>query len=154
MMQLRKCHVLDVKYNASVTVATSIMTQFEKGYLTQTSIALSWRELLFAPRWISVNFNCRHVINGTLFLERTLFLYPNQTGFILDGILPAIECNFILKAVYNLASIDNGIHISCKTLPYSKRIMMFVVVYDAHTPNGVLITVVYVCNYFIVFIHL
>ena len=150
MMQLRTCHVFDVKHNASVTAATSLMTQFEKVHRSQTSIEVSWRKFLFAPQLISVNFMCRHIINDTLYLDKTLFLHPNETSFMLQGILPATECCFVLKAVYNPASIDNGIRTTCKTLPYSKRIMLYSFGVGC-TLDGVLITVNYAGNCFIFF---
>ena len=63
------------------------------------------------------------MVNNTIYLARKTILPPDQMSFLLDNIDPGTECNFVLKAVYNPASIDSGILTSCKTLPYSKSLM-------------------------------
>ena len=122
-MKLQTSHAFDIKHNTFVTAATSRMTRFDKHNRSQTSIEVTWQRFAIPPKLIAVKFNCRHIINTTLFMKKVIFLHPNQTSLKLNGIIPGTECHFILKAVYNPASIDNGIRTSCKTLPYSKRIM-------------------------------
>ena len=122
-MKLQTSHTFDVKHNTFVTAATSRMTEFDKFHRSQTSIEVTWRRLVIPPKWIALKFNCRHIINTTLFIEKKILLHPNRTSLKLNDIIPGTECHFVLNAVYNPASIDNGIRTSCKTLPYSKRIM-------------------------------
>ena len=126
-MQFQTSYVLDVIISIllSFTTATSRMTRFGNFHRSQTSMEFTWRSFIIPPIWIAVSFRCRHIINTTLYLAREVFLHPNQTSLTLNDLLPGTECSFILSTVYNPASIDSGIHTSCKTLPYSKTIRLY-----------------------------
>ena len=134
-MMLQTSHAFEVKHNTFVTAATSLLTKFERFHRSQTSIKVTWRRLVIPPKWIGVKFKCRHQVNTTLFIAKEIFLHPNRTSLKLNEIIPGTECHFILNAVYNPASIDSGIRTSCKTLPYSKRVIFhsFVVGFELYT---------------------
>ena len=57
---------------------------------------------------------------GGIYLVNKTALAPNETSFILAGLVPGSQCKFTLKAVYNPASIDRGISVTYTVLPASK----------------------------------
>ena len=62
-------------------------------------------------------YNC---FNGEIYLVNKTALPLNETSFTFTGLAPGSVCDFILKAMYNPASLDDGISVSYIVLPASK----------------------------------
>ena len=106
-----------------ITAATSRMTKFVYSNQSNTSIIVGWKEPEIAPEQFTVNARCKHLFNNETYLTSEAFVPANETSFMLNDLVPETQCDFNLKAVYNPASIDNGICASVNTLPSSKAIL-------------------------------
>ena len=66
-------------------------------------------------------YNCS---NSQIYLESKEIIAPNETSFTFGGLAPGSQCDFTLKAVYNPASLDNGISVAYMVLPASKSFVI------------------------------
>ena len=64
-------------------------------------------------------YNC---INSQIYFVNQTVLSPDETSFTFTGLAPGSQCDFTLKAVYNPASIDNGLSVTYTVLPTSKTL--------------------------------
>ena len=68
-----------------------------------------------------ITATCKYgCINGQIYLINKTVLPPTETSFTFNGLAPGSQCDFTLKAVYNPASIDDGITVTYMALPASK----------------------------------
>ena len=86
------------------------------------SIQASWSELYFPALKLEITATCKYECNGAIYLVNKTVLPPNVTSFTFTGLAPGSECDFTLKAVYNPASIDEGISVTYMVLPLSKSL--------------------------------
>ena len=69
---------------------------------------------------IVLAIQCKYFCSSDYYhLDKTT-LSSNDTSFTFTGLAPGTKCDFTLKAVYNPASIDDGIQATSMTLPASK----------------------------------
>ena len=102
-------------------LVTSLVTHFQGFKRFNNSIQAYWKEILYPAMSLEIvaicKYNCE---NAWMYLVNKTVLAPNETSFTLTGLVPGSECEFTLKAVYNPASIDEGISVSYMVLPASK----------------------------------
>ena len=71
---------------------------------------------------LEITATCKYdCIDGQIYLSNKTVLAPNETSFTFTGLAPGSQCDFTLKAVYNPASIDDGITVTYMVLPASKK---------------------------------
>ena len=87
------------------------------------SIQARWNELYFPALKLEITATCKYECNGVIYLVNKTVLPPNATSFTFTGLAPGSECDFTLKAVYNPASIDEGISVTYMVLPMSKSLI-------------------------------
>ena len=102
-------------------LATSLVTQFEEFKRLNNSIEARWKEVDHPAMRLEIVASCKYDCeNGQIYLVNKTVLAPNEASFMLTGLVPGSQCEFILKAVYNPASLDKGINVTYMVLPASK----------------------------------
>ena len=98
-----------------------MFTKFEEFKRFGNSIQAHWKKLAFPAMKLEITATCKYDCrNGQIYLVNKTILPPNETYFTFTGLVPGSQCNFKLKAVYNPASIDQGINVIYMVLPTSK----------------------------------
>ena len=100
------------------------MTKFELFQRSNTTIIVWWKKPAITPKQFAIYVRCKHLFNNGTYLKSEALLPANKMHFMLNDLVPETQCDFILKAVYNPASIDNGILATCKTLESSKTVLL------------------------------
>ena len=102
-------------------LVTSMVTEFEEFKTFKNFIQARWKEILHPAMRLEIVATCKYDCeNGRIYLGKTTFLAPDETFFALTGLEPGSRCEFTLKAVFNPASLDNGISATYTVLPASK----------------------------------
>ena len=102
-------------------LATSLVTHFQAFKRLNNSIQACWRKTVFPAMKLEILATCKYDCeNGRIYLVNKTVLAPKETSFTFTGLVPGSQCEFTLKAVYNPASMDNGINVTYMVLPASK----------------------------------
>ena len=102
-------------------LVTSMVTEFEEFKLLKNFIQARWKQILHPAMRLEILATCKYNCeNGRIYLGKTTFLAPDETFFALTRLEPGSKCEFTLKAVFNPASIDNGISVAYMVLPASR----------------------------------
>ena len=104
------------------TSGTSLVTQYHEFKRFNNCIQAFWQKLQYPAMKIEINVKCIYS-NGEIYFTVKIILPPNETSFTFTGLQPGSQCEFILKAVYNPASLDNGISVSYMVLPARKTFL-------------------------------
>ena len=108
-------------------LATSLVTEFEEFKRFNHSIQARWKEIEHPAMRLEIIASCKYDCeNGQTYLVNKTVLAPNETSFMLTGLVPGSMCEFLLKAVYNPASLDRGLNVTYMVLPASKISLMYV----------------------------
>ena len=98
-----------------------MLTDFEEFKRFNNSIQAFWRKTVYPSMRLEIVAICKYDCeNGQMYLVNKTVLDPNETSFTLTGLVPGSKCEFTLKAVYNPASMDEGISVTYMVLPASK----------------------------------
>ena len=101
--------------------ATARVTQFEGFKRLSNSLEAFWKLPYFPVHHFQLSLQCKYICKTDYDYYNEVNLLGNITSFLFSGLAPGIQCDVTLKAVYNPASIDGGIHVSYVTLPASER---------------------------------
>ena len=108
---------------SSLYIVTSKVTVFRVFERFNNSIQARWKKCTYPAMRMEITATCMYnCINGRIYLVNKTVLPPNATSFTFTGLAPGTKCDFTLKAVYNPASIDDGISVTHIVLPSSKRL--------------------------------
>ena len=103
------------------------MTSFNEFKRFPYCIQARWEQLSYPATEVVITATCKYMYgcrNSKVYLERKVILAPNQTSFTFTDLAPGSLCDFTLKAVYNPASLDNGISVPYMVLPASKTFVI------------------------------
>ena len=101
--------------------ATATMTQFKGFERSSNSLEAFWKSPYFPVHHFQLSIQCKYICNKDYHYDNEVILLGNITSFLFSGLAHGVQCDVTLKAVYNPASIDGGIHVSYVTLPASEK---------------------------------
>ena len=101
--------------------ATKLMVKnFEVAAMTH-SIMLTWDQLFRRPIYYKLRLMCRKSCQSVQYNDTVgTKIGPYETLHIIENLKPASNCSIWFHAVYNEASLDEGIYRSSATLSKSK----------------------------------
>ena len=97
------------------------MTQFEPFERLSSSLEAFWKSPIYPVDHFQLSLQCKYICKSDYHYHKKVILPWFQTSFLFSGLAHGIQCDATLKAVYNPASIDGGIHVSYVTLPASEK---------------------------------
>ena len=97
-----------------------MMTQFGVFEHLDNSIEVVWKSPDFPADHFRLFLQCKYICKSDYHYHRNVILPYNQKSFLFSGIGHGIQCDVTLKAIYNPASIDDGLHVSYVTRPASE----------------------------------
>ena len=115
MIKYYYCHHITV-----IHVATTLMIRNISAAAGTDFIDIIWSAPKLLPDSYKVNVTCRLVYNGIEYVRVRLVATPLDTIVTINNLLPGSRCVFTLLAVYNPASIDDGITRTIFTLSSSE----------------------------------
>ena len=95
------------------------MTKFEEFHHFENSIRAQWKKPHYSPMKWEIIATCKYECNDQIYLVNKTVLLPIETTLTFFGLASGSQCDFTLKAVYNPASIDEGISVPYMILPAS-----------------------------------
>lgn len=100
----------DVKLVDRICVtATTLMIRNVSVTADDDFIHITWSVPKFLPASYQVNVSCRLTHTETEYMQVMLALSPFDKMLTVDKLFPESDCVFTLLAIYNPASIDDGI---------------------------------------------
>lgn len=100
--------------------ATASMTKAAVSAESSTNIEISWMTAKYKPYWYHQTTHCWCLCDGHTYLNSQINISSSLNFSNISDLLPGSACQITLLAIYNPASIDQGINLHANTKITSK----------------------------------